>query len=194
MSKLFSPGEQVGITPLILQFAQEFKQLSIPDLFEPLHKKIYDSLEILPYISEIRKYEESRRWKLTATEVLQSGKIIDTKYCNDIVTIFIAVLKSLGIEAYLAKVFRHHDKFGLQVHSFVLVKTENNRIYIVNTGDKDYFWYKRLKIDFTDLKPGKELPYDWILWRLDIDQWAMGLNDSTQEIIIEEFAKNYYSH
>ncbi len=189
----FLPGRQIEVTPLIKEIATEFLGQPIPEVFQQIHTKVYSLLRIVPYTNENKGYEESRRWKLTAAEVLETGEIIDTKYCNDVVTVYIALLKALGINAYLAKVFRKLQTSELQVHSFVIVKRDDGRVYLVNTGDKDYFWYKRLKFDVETLSQGKELPYDWVVWKCDIDQWAMRLYDASQEVVIERFANSYYS-
>lgn len=194
MTSIFLPGKQTAVTRVISSFAIAFEGIPVPELFQNLHLKIYRVLRVLPYTDAIKQYEESRRWKLTATQVLEAGTIVDTKYCNDTVTVFVSVLRSLGIESYVAKVFREHPQYGLQVHSFVVVKTTDSRVYLVNTGDKNDFWYKRLKTDFAELKEGAKLPYEWILWKLDVDQWAMGLFDASQEVVIEEFARKYYQN
>lgn len=193
MSTKFLPGRQVEVTPLIMKIAAEFLGQPLPEIFQKIHNKIFSLLAILPYTEEVKGYEKTRRWKLTAEEVLKSGEIIDTKYCNDVVTIYIAIIRALGFNAYLLKVFREHESLGLQVHSFVIVKCDDSRVYLVNTGDKDCFLYKRLELKFESLTQGTELPNDWVIWKCDIDQWAMGLYDASQEIVIERFANSYYS-
>lgn len=61
MCQSFPPGKQVEVTTAILEFANEFSGLSIPELFPAVHKKIFSTLKILPYTNDIVEYEESRR-------------------------------------------------------------------------------------------------------------------------------------
>lgn len=124
---------------------------------------------------------------------MQSGEIIDTKYCNDVVTLFVATLKALKTDAYIAKVFRLNQSGEYDIHSLCVVMASEEKNYLVNVGSLEKFWFKRLKIQKNSLQPGVVLPYNWVLWKLAVDQWTMGFNDASQEHIIEEFADIFYA-
>ncbi len=177
LRNIFTKGKQAKVTSNIVNVSKQFNKLEFPKGFKNIHSYLYKKLKIIPYTEGIKEIERKRRWKLTADELLKIGTIVDTKYCNDIVNLFLAIAKSLGFKARLAKVF---DKYE-NVHSLAIVdilKTDNR--YLINIGSKDKYWIKPLSKDLK-LKFGKKLPDGWVVWKIGLDQWSIGLNDSSQE-------------
>lgn len=178
----FPKGEQARVTQNILEACQQFRGLSYPDGFSNIHDYLFKRLTIVPYTDEVKEIERTRRWKLTADELLKVGTIVDTKYCNDVVNLFLSMAKGLGFDAKLAKVFsKDGEDDKIKVHSLAIVESPDlDERYLINIGSKDKYWIKPLPKD-QELKFGAELPNNWFIWKVDLDQWSMGLNDSSQE-------------
>lgn len=173
----FPAGEQVKVTPAIKELSNQFRELHYPNGFQNIHDYIFGRIKIVPYDESVKAYERTRRWKLTADDLLRVGTVVDTKYCNDMVSLFLAISRGIGFDAKVAKVFNKN----IAVHSLALVDSPQlTTQYVINAGSKDKYWIEPLARD-TKLEFGTKLPNDWILWKADVDQWAMGLNDSSQE-------------
>lgn len=173
----FPPGEQVKVTPAIHEISERFRGLHYPNAFRDIHDYIFDRIKILPYDESVMAYEKRRRWKLTADDLLRVGTVVDTKYCNDMVSLFLAISRGVGFDAKVAKVFNRN----IAVHSLALIDSPQlSDQYLINAGSKDKYWIEPLPRE-QKLQFGTQLPNDWILWKADVDQWAMGLNDSSQE-------------
>lgn len=173
----FPHGEQARVTPAISEISALFTNSDLPSGFKEIHDYLFTKLHIVPYDETVVEAEKTRRWKLTANELLQVGTIIDTKYCNDVVNLYLAVAKGMGLDAKLAKVFNEK----LKVHSLALIGSPNSDSkYLINAGSKDKFWVEELPSSL-DLAFGTVLPHEWFIWKVDQDQWSMGLVDSSQE-------------
>lgn len=186
-------GNQVKTTSEIIKVSNLFQKTNQKDLFLAIHEWIFTNFIILPYDptnKEIVRLEAKRRWKLTATQLLKLKTFYEGKYCNDMVTIFNAILIALGYDAKVLKVFKKNKDDKILIHSLsVIFSKDNDTVGIVNSGSKDNFWYETVfKSNINNL-----VIRDWVEWRIAVDQWEMGLNDSSQEenTIISD-AKRYY--
>lgn len=191
----FPAGKQTEVSPLIQEIARKFDKGSLVGKFWEIHEWIYSNLEMLPYTDdpEVRSDEAARRWKLTADEVLKVGTIYEGKECNDVSMIFIAIVKAMGYDGKLAKCYRKNDNGDILVHSIPIITDKvTNRQFAVNAGSKEYFWVNEGKWDFDS---GPIMINNWHVWKVGDDQWAMGLNDASQEssTIIKD-AEDFYSH
>lgn len=185
----FIGGKQSEVTPRILKISNKFKDLEFPDGFILIHNYLFEILKILPYNENTKEYERKRRWKLTADEVLQTGTIVDTKYCNDVVNLFLAIMKGLGFEAKLVKVFKYNNE--LFVHSLALVfDIQNDKKYLIDTGLKEIYWVEELSTTLV-IRPKTSLPRGWFVWKIADDQWSMNLYDYSQERKIVRFAEKF---
>jgi hypothetical protein len=194
--KLYPPGKQTEPTEKVREFASAFEDLSYPDGFYTIYLAILSRFHILPYSekSEIHfKSERDRRWKLTADGLLTTNTIWDGKYCNDLVTLYVATTNALGFYSLVAKAFKKKEDGTIGVHSLPIVDdTAFPTRYVVNAGSKNY-WVEELQRSQI-LTLGTSLSHSWLLWKAAPDQWSMGLFDPYQEgrTIVAD-AENYFN-
>lgn len=192
---VFPAGKQTEVTPLIQEISRQFENGSLVDRFQNIHDWIYSNLEMLPYTDDVvtKSEEATRRWKLTADEVLKVGTIYEGKECNDVVMLFLAISKAMGYDGQLAKCYRKNEKGGILVHSLAIITDkESHKQFAINAGSTKKFWVSEGKWDFDN---GPVMINEWYVWKVGDDQWAMGLNDASQaaSTIIQD-AKDFYFH
>lgn len=189
----YIPGEQVETTEQVRRIAESIVVRTLPECLLECNEVIFSKLRILPYISEYTTTEEKIRWKRSATEILESGVVYDTKYCTDVTIVMISICKALGYRAELLKVFQKDEKTTeIIVHSFALVSDDfAAKQYIVNVAPNKDFFYKRVH-ESEQLIRGHVCIRKFVVWNIAADQWAMGLTDASHEQQIIDDAERYY--
>lgn len=124
-----------------------------------LHSKI----SIRPYNEETKEHEKKIRWRRTADEILKEGYVYSGKACTDITVLFIAMCKTLGLEAIFVKVAKDS-----KIHSIAEVRLDDGW-YICDVSAKDL----PVKGQITGQTPYK----GWRLWKKGRDSWDLGLKD-----------------
>jgi Transglutaminase-like superfamily len=163
---------QIEITEKINAAIVGIKKPVTPDKLVEIKKYIYANLEFRPYNDETKNAEAAIRWKRTAGQVLEDGYVYSGKACTDIVILFLACCRALGLEVRFVKV-----KNNKTVHSLAEVKL-NDGWYIYNVASKDDQPEKGEMV--------ADNPYKgWQLWKKGRDAWDLGLVniDSIKDIV-----------
>jgi hypothetical protein len=175
----YPAGEQVALTPIILEFASKYIGMTAPKVFELIHADLLEHMTIKPFEEFNESDLAARLWKLTADELLQLGYFVDTKYCSEMVLLFTAVVNALGYEGMAMKVFAVQEDDKIITHTLAYAKdSSNDTRYILEVGSLD-FQCKELRPDKT-LTFGEKVGKNWRVWKVARDLWEMGLTDYKQ--------------
>ena len=159
------PKSQIETDKNVLDFLGNIKVKTPEDLVK-LRDYVLDTLEFKPYNTETKKDADNIQWKRTASQIIQDGYVYEGKACSDIVLVFLALCKALGIEGKLLKLVSTKRQM---THSIVEVKLND-------------IWYK-LDPSFKNSKPHpKQMTKDdtfrgeYKLWKKGKDNWNLGLD------------------
>ena len=165
---------QIETDKYVLNFLGNFKVKKPEDMVK-LRSHIQNYLEFREYNEQSKEYENSIRWKRTASEIIQNGYVYKGKDCSDLSVVFLTLCKALGISGYLVKLVSVSND---NTHSIIAIELNNQ-------------WY-RLDISMTDSVPLKgQLPDNkklkkigWKVWKVGRDLWDLGLDSMEKESII----------
>jgi Transglutaminase-like superfamily. len=126
----------------------------------------------LPYDLATKNDEARIRWKRTAGQILEDGYVYIGKACTDIVVLFLACCRTIGLGTRFVKV-----KNNKTVHSLAEVKLDDSW-YIYDVASKDGLPEKGEIVS-------EKLYKGWQLWKKGRDAWDLGLVDigSIKDII-----------
>jgi Transglutaminase-like superfamily len=155
---------QIETTEKIKALVKNIKTPVTPEGLVEIKKIIYAAVKFLPYGDETKNDEALIRWKRTAAQILEDGYVYSGKACTDIVIIFLAFCRALGLETRFVKV--KNDK---TVHSIAEIKL-NDGWYIYNVASKDDRPERGEMV-------GGEMYKGWRLWKKGRDAWDLGLVD-----------------
>ena len=141
-----------------------------------LRKHIHDSLEFREINEENKEFEESIRWKRTASDIIRDGYVYEGTSCSDLATVFVALCKALGIESKFVKLVNLPKN---NTHSVAEVKIDDKwwRLDPSWEGDRAFF-----EGEFLDDKVyDKDWDGGWKVWKKGRDLWDLGLKGIEDE-------------
>jgi hypothetical protein len=156
---------QLKITKPIKSFVAGMKLETLDDLIE-LKIKMRTALNTIPYeesiVGEIRRI----MWKRTAHQILEDGYIYSKDSCTDIVILFMALCKALGLKTYFVKVRKKNGE--PEMHSIAEIQLP-----------KPYGWYLFDLAYDNPPEKGRMTPGSvyrgWEFWKKGRDSWDLGL-------------------
>jgi hypothetical protein len=154
---------QIEPSTKIFDMVKDVKPPITPETLKDLQGVLFSKLEIRPYNKETKEHEQLIRWKRTASQILNDGYIYEGKACTDIVVLFLAMCKALGLETRFVKVRKDRA-----VHSIAEIKL-NNEWYIFDVSVKNS---NPEKGEVTEKSPFQE---KWTLWKKGRDAWDLEL-------------------
>lgn len=156
---------QTDMTISVSKLASKIGEIRTPQDIVVLRDLVFSNLKFRPYNERSREHEEQIRWRRTASQIIEDGYVYQTKYCTDIVVVFLALCRAKSIEGYCVKVYDDSGK----VHSMAEVKLPSGW-YIFDAANKH-----------STPVAGRivEGYQGWHLWRKGRDAWDIGLTNSS---------------
>ena len=155
---------QIEVTDIVKKTAAEFGEIAEAKDLIWLRDFLLHKINILPYDETTQAHEASIRWKRTASEILEDGYVYDTKYCTDVVIVYCALCRAMGLETRFLKLIR---KDGNATHSIAEIKLPEG------------WYFFDVAIRNTEPSLGELDEYSeykvWKLWGKDKDAWSLGL-------------------
>jgi hypothetical protein len=156
---------QLKLTKPIKSFVAGMKLETLDDLIE-LKVKMRTALETITYeesiVGEIRRI----MWKRTAHQILEDGYIYSKDSCTDIVILFMALCKALGLKTFFVKVRKKNG--APEMHSIAEIRLP-----------KPYGWYLFDLAYDNPPEKGRMTPGSvyrgWEFWKKGRDSWDLGL-------------------
>lgn len=183
LNKEKPPISQIETDQHILDFLGDIK-VERPEDIKKLRTYIHDNLEFRKIDEENKEYEESIRWKRTASEIIQDGFVYTDTSCSDIAVVFLALCKALGVEGNFVKLVNLPKD---NTHSVAEVKMENKwwRTDPSWNGDSNKAFFEGEFLE--DKVYDKDWDGGWKVWKKGRDLWDLGLKGIEDEEKVFKF-------
>ena len=155
-------NSQVETTSEIKDLVKDIKNPITVDSLVRIRDLIYSKITVHPYNDSTKDQEKEIRWKRTAGEILDDGYVYSGKACTDLVVLFIALCKALGLKTNFVKLRKEH-----MVHSVAEILLDGTW-YIFDVANNG-------SVPVGGIITEGSLYKDWKLWKKGRDAWDLGL-------------------
>lgn len=175
LNKKIPSKSQIETDQYLSDFLGDIKVETPEDLIK-LRAHIQNSFKFREYNKETKEHADSIQWRRTASDIIQDGYMYAGKACSDLVVVFLASCKALGVEGQLVKLVALNKN---STHSIVEVKLGDTWWRLDPSMEDDSAPFEGQLSD--DKVWNKDWEGGWKVWKRGRDLWDLGLHSIEDE-------------